>query len=212
MLIMKQLQKTIFFISVAALFLFSSSAFVYAQYETQETTTVTIPDTGVFTANQTTTVGVSIDIAGTPGATGSVSTYVPTGNPQPNAAIPTNTTLTHFIVISFNMSSSDFLGANITVHYTDSDVAGITQPFKMLKYIAESNSYIVLTATSFDYTAKTVTFSVSSHTDPLFAIGGSTAAATPPPTTPTWLWATVIVVVVIIVLAAVMLLRSRRSK
>jgi hypothetical protein len=215
---MKQSQRAVLVISLLAMFLSSTSAFVLAQYQTEETTTVTIPDTGaavgVFTADQTSTVGVSIDIAGVPGSSGSVSTAVTVDNPQPNAIIPANTTLSpHFIIVSFNMSSSDFLGANITIHYTDSDVAGITQPFKLLKYIPEGNTYIELSDPIFDYSAKTATFSVSSTTDPLFAIaGGSTTSTSEPPTTTTWLWATVVVIVVIIVLAAVMLLRSRRSK
>jgi hypothetical protein len=200
-----------------ALFLVSSSAFVLAQYQSQVTTPVTIPNTGgsvgVFTADQTATGGVSISIAGIPGTTGSVSTAVSVFNPQPNAIIPADTTLAHFITISFNMSSSDFLGANITIHYSDSDVTAITQPFKLLKYIPESNSYIELTATSFDYTAKTATFSVSSTTDPLFAIGGTSSNSTPKPSSTAWvLWIVLVAVVVIVVLAATLLMRRGHSK
>jgi hypothetical protein len=216
-LTMNQSPKTVLTLSVIALFLISSSAFVLAQYQTQETTPITIPvsaaGVGVFTADQTATAGVSISVAGIPGSTGSVSTAISIYNPQPGANIPTDTTLTHFVTISFNMSQTDFLGANITIHYSDSDVAAITQPFKLLKYIPESNNYIELTATSFDYTAKTATFSVSSTTDPLFAIGGTSSNSTPKPSsTATVLLIALVAVVVIVILLATLLMRRGHSK
>jgi hypothetical protein len=181
-----------------------------AQYQTQQTADVTIPSTGVTHVDQASTAGgVSIDIAGTPGATGSVSTATYAANPQPGASAPADVTLTHFVVVTFNMAESDFQGANITISYSDADIAGLTAPFVLYKYIPETNSYIQLNAVV-DTVAKTMTASVSSTTDPLFAIGGATAATNTSSGIPVWTWAILVVVVIVAVLVVVLMMRNRK--
>ena len=181
-----------------------------AQYQTQQTANVTISSSGVTHVDQASTAGgVSIDIAGTPGATGSVSTATYAANPQPGASVPADVTLTHFVVVTFNMAASDFQGANITISYSDADVAGISAPYVLYKYIPETNSYVLLNAVV-DTAAKTLTVSVSSTTDPLFAIGGATAATNTSSGIPVWTWAIVVVVVIVVVLVVVLMMKSRK--
>lgn len=187
-----------------------SIGFAYAQYETQQTTDVVVPSTGVFHADETGAVGVSYDIAGTPGATGTVSTAVYNGNPQPDAAVPSGVALNHFVVVTFNMDPIDFQSANITIRYSDADVQGIDSPYALYKYIPENNSFVQL-PTVFDSVAKTLTVTVTSTTDPLFAIGGVSHVDNPTASTiPTWLWGSVVVFVVIIVVG-VLLIKRRRT-
>ena len=205
------------FVTVFVVVLFSFSSLVaLAQYETTKTANFTISSSGVAHVDQSTTAGgVSIDIAGTPSATGSVTTATYTGNPQPDASWPVNVTLTHFVAITFNMATSYFQSANITISYSDSDVAGINPPYTLYKYNPDTNNYVALNSVV-DTSAKTITATVTSITDPLFAIGGTTAlTVTPTPVTPAvppWIWivvATVIIVIVFVV--ALRLLRSRAS-
>ena len=98
------------FVTVFVVVLLSFSSFAaLAQYETSKTANFTISSSGVANVAQSTTVGgVSIDIAGTPSATGSVTTGAYTGNPQLDASIPANVTLTYFVAVTFNMATSDF--------------------------------------------------------------------------------------------------------
>ena len=87
---------------------FSSFA-ALAQYETTKTANFTISSSGIAHVDQSTTAGgISIDIAGVPSATGSVTTATYTGNPQPNASWPVNITLTHFVAITFNIGCKLF--------------------------------------------------------------------------------------------------------
>ena len=187
-----------------------SLSVAFAQYQTQQNADVTISSDGLAHVDQTSTAGgVSIDIAGTPGATGSVSTATYAANPQPGASAPTDVTLTHFVVVTFNMAASDFQGANITISYSDADVAGLSTPYVLYKYIPETNSYVQLNAVV-DTAAKTMTATVSSTTDPLFAIGGATAATNTSSGIPVWTWAILAVVVIGVVLVAVLVMRSRK--
>ncbi|MCL4429789.1 MAG: hypothetical protein M1167_03445, partial [Chloroflexi bacterium] len=79
---------------LSIVFLSLSSIVVSAQYQTQQSVNVTVSSAGVAHVEQSSTVGsISIDIAGTPGATGSVSTAVYAANPQPDAGIPNNVVL-----------------------------------------------------------------------------------------------------------------------
>jgi hypothetical protein len=209
---MKKSQNLAVFAAVFAVVFLSLSLFVvftYAQYVTEQTTDVTISSTGETHVDQTSTVGVSIDIAGTPGAKGTVSIATYLDNPQPDAAAPSNVTLTHFVVVTFNMAASDFQGANITIHYTDADVQGISAPYSLYKYIPESNSYILLPVVV-DTVAKTLTATVTSTTDPLFAIGGATETNIISPDN-SWLWAIAAVIVIVIVVFAFLVLRNRRK-
>jgi hypothetical protein len=156
--------------------------------------------------------GFSIDIAGTPGASGSVATATYTGNPQPGASIPANVTLTYFVAITFNIATNYFQSANITITYNSADIAGINPPYTIYKYNAASNSYTALNSTV-DASAKTITFTVTTITDPLLAIGGTTAPAPSPTpvasTFPTWIWLVVAIIVIVIVVIVVVILERR---
>jgi hypothetical protein len=194
-----------------------------AQYETQETANFTISSDGTIHIGQSSTVGnVEIDIVGSPGATGSVSTVVYTANPQPDASKPSNVVLSHFVVVTFNMDASDFQNATITIHYSDADVAGMTQPYVLYKYNPDTNAYVELDAVV-DTTAKTITAVLTSTTDPLFAIGGIAVSPTATPTaSPTqapenpislsiWAWIFVIIEAITgFILVIVVYLRTRR--
>ena len=212
---MKKSKSSTVFAAVFAVVLFVFSLFVvfaYAQYVTEQTSDVTFSSAGESHVDQTSTVGVSIDMVGVPGANGTVSIATYAGNPQPGASAPSTVTLTHFIVVTFNIAASDFQGATIVIHYTDADVQGISAPYSLYKYIPESNSFILLPAT-IDTVAKTITATVSSTTDPLFAIGGSqmenSTEISTTSTITTWLWGTVVVCVVITVVGVLIIKRRR---
>ncbi len=181
-----------------------------AQYETQQTADVTFGSDGTAHVDQSSTVGdVSIDLVGTPGATGSVSTVVYSGNPQPGASIPDDVKLSHFVVVTFNIDASDFVNATITIHYSDADIAGITQPYILYKYDPATNTFIALDAVV-DTTAKTITAVLTSTTDPLFAIGGTAVSPTAnptqePATISLSVWLQVVIVVELITLATVII-------
>jgi hypothetical protein len=197
-------------VTVIAFVLFSVSLTVaFAQYETEQTSDVTISSNGIGHIDQSSTVGgVSIDIAGTPGSTGSVSTATYTSNPQPDADAPSDATLTHFVVVTFNFDASDFQGATITISYSDADVEGLSEPIVLYKYIPESNSFIQLNAVV-DSDAKTITTTVSSTTDPLFAIGGTTVK-NDDGAFPTWIIGVFAAVAAVVVIAVVLMVRRRK--
>jgi hypothetical protein len=187
-----------------------------AQYMTSDSTTVTVPSSGLVTIDQTNTTSVSASIAGAAGASITFNSAVYTENPQPAASIPLGAGLTHFVVISFDVNPEDFTQANITIHYTDSDIEGLTPPIVIFKYIPESNEFVEFPSVH-DAEAKTLTITLNDPNDPLFAIGGA-VAVTPtssisptasPDATPTHgpqefdvAWIAVAVVVVIIVVLA----------
>jgi hypothetical protein len=196
---------------LAVVLLSVSLSVAFAQYQTEQTTNVIISANGVSHVEQSSTVGgVSIDIAGTPGVTGSVSTATYSANPQPDATVPADTTLTHFVVVTFNFAASDFQGASITISYSDSDVTGMSPPFVLYKYIPESNSYVKLDAVV-DTASKTITTTVSSTTDPLFAIGGTTVAGNGGLTIPPLGIVSIAVILVVVVLLVVALVLRRRK-
>ena len=193
------------------LFLSASSFVVLAQYATQQKINVTIPANGIATIDQSSTVGaVSIVICGTCGATASVSTETYVDNPQPDASIPTNVALTHFVAVTFDMSASDFQSANITIHYSSSDVSGVSPPFVLYKYNANSNTYVALTSVT-DTSAQTITTTVTNINDPLLAIGSATSSRTGGSGIPSWTWVVVATVIAVIVVIAVLMLTRRRS-
>ena len=183
-----------------------SNVLVAAQYPTQKTTNVTIPASGIFTAAEP-ELNISYEITGAPGATGTITTATYNGNPNPTATIPNDIALTNFVAVTFNMAQSDFLKAVIVISYTDADLEGITIPYTVYKYIPESDSFIELNSVV-DTDAKTISITVNSIEDPLFAIGGT--ATSPPPTPLPWLTIVVgIVIALIIVTLAIALLRNR---
>ena len=203
--------------------------FAGAQYSTQQTSTATITVDGTVHIDQSATTGAVLDIVGTPGANVTVTTAVYTENPYPNAVTPGGVTLSNFMVVSFGEGTT-FTQANLTFHYTDADVAGMTEPYAIYKYIPETNTFIEL-ATVVDTVAKTMTVTLNSPTDPLFAVGGATVTTSPTPTssatatasvepsatpavtepTPVWVWAAVaVVVIVVIAVLAFMLLKRKK--
>jgi hypothetical protein len=211
-------------------------SFASAQYVTQQTKTVEISTTGVATVDlvspETNTTIASVSIAGAAGSNITVTTAVYQANPIPDANVTSGVTLGHFVVISFDVHGNDFSQANVTVPYTDSDVQGVTPPYSIYKYIPESNTFVALPTVN-DATAKTLTVTLNSSTDPLFAIGNAvpvvtpnpspsgsvipssspTGSATPAPNagTPDWVWIALVVVVIAIVLVAALVVRKRKS-
>jgi len=198
-------------VTVLVIILFSLSSFVaLAQYETQQTTNVTISSSGSTQVVQSCASGdISIVICGTCGATGSVSTATYNGNPQPNAFVPAGVTLNDFVAVTFNMSQSDFQSANITIPYTSSDVSGFSPPYTLYKYNAGSNSYTSLIGVV-DTSTKTITTTVTSVTDPLLAIGGKTTASPSSAANP-WILPILAIVSIIIVLVGLLMLRRKSS-
>jgi hypothetical protein len=194
--------KLLVIILLSILVISSVSSFVAAQasYTTQKTTPVTISSHGTFSANEP-DIGISYQIQGNPGATGSVTAQIYNGNPQPTASIPDGVSLTHFVVITFNMYSGDFNSAQIHITYTDEEVANLQAPFAVYKYVASSNSYVLMPSTV-DTASKTITVTVSSIDDPLFAIGGSSGSGGTGGTAFTT-WVILAVAIVAIILFAV---------
>jgi hypothetical protein len=204
------MKKSVLGLIAILVILLISLSVAFAQYATQQTANVIIGSNGIgHVAQSSTAGGVSINIAGAPGATGSVSTAVYSANPQTGASLPSGVTLAHFFVVSFNMSARDFQSANITVTYTDSDVVGMNQPYSLYKYDDSTNSYIVLPSTV-DTNGKTVTATVTGINDSLLAIGGTSSTSTSGSGIPTWTWVVVVGVILVVVVVAVLLL-SRRN-
>ena len=153
-----------------------SNVFVAAQveYENQVTTNVTIPFSGVFSADAS-VVNISYEITGVPGATGTVTAVVYNGNPYPTGTIPDGISLTHFVAITFDMNANEFTQAKITISYADADVENLGLPYAVFKYYPSTNSYGSLSSIV-DTTAKTITVTLNSVNDPVFAIGGVSTA------------------------------------
>ena len=196
-------------IVVVMLIMFSlSSVFVAAQsaYQT-EVDDVSILESGIVTVDVP-EADISYEITGAPGATGTVTTAIYNENPNPTAIVPTGLGLTIYVVVTFNMDLSDFLKAVITISYTDADLEDLTIPYAVYKYIPESNSFIELT-TVVDTVAKTMTITVTSIEDPLFAIGGTATVPIPPPSATYWVFiALAIILAVILVSLAVIIIRG----
>jgi hypothetical protein len=170
---------------LTVVFLSLSPLVVLAQYETQQTAEFTVSSDGTAHVDQSSSAGdISIDIAGTLGATGLVTTATYNANPQPGASIPDNVVLTRFIVVTFDMSSSDFINATITISYSDADVGGMSLPYVLYKYNPNTNSFVALESV-LDTSAKTITVTLTSTTDPLFAIGSTVASTATPTVAPT---------------------------
>ncbi len=193
---------------ITVLLLSLSFSVVAAQYTTQKITDVAISSDGTFSATES-DVGVSYLITGTPGATGTVTAAVYNGNPQPNADIPDGILLTHYVVVTFDMDADQFLSANIIISYTDSDVQNILQPYTIYKYVPSTDSFVELSSTV-DTEAKTITITVTSIDDPLFAVGGATTAIVVTAGIPAYVWVVLAVSVIAIVLIAVLLVSRLR--
>ena len=179
---------------------------VEAQYTTQKTTPVTVSGDGTFIATES-DIGVSYLIEGTPGATGSVTAAIYSANPQPNAVIPDGVSLTHFVVVTFDMDPDQFTSASIVISYTDADVANLQAPYAIYKHVPNTDSFVEL-ASTVNTEAKTITITVTSIDDPLFAVGAATVSEGFPASS----WAILIgLIVAIVVIAVVVVLYLRRS-
>jgi hypothetical protein len=183
-----------------------SVGLVAGQYTTQKTTDLVLGSDGTCSVSEA-DLGITYVVQGTPGASGSVTAAIYNGNPQPLASIPSGVALSHFVVVTFSMDASDFSQATITLNYAEGDVQNIQTPYSVYKYVPESDSFVALPSIV-DTVAKTITISLDSVDDPLFAIGGSTEVATTSPV-PVWTWVATISVIIIIVLIAVLLLKRR---
>ena len=201
-------------VTVLTIVLISFSLFnvvANAQYQSQETANVTIGSNGAAHIDQSSTGGVvSVDLAGAPGTTGSVSTATYIANPQPDASSPASTTLSNFVVITFNVPAANFYGANIVFHYNDATVAGITPPYTLYKYDATSNTYVLQNAVV-DTNAKTITLSITSLSDPLFAIGGTSTATKTTSGFPVLGWALIVIIIVVVIILAVLIVRRHNE-
>ena len=143
----------------------------------------------------------------TPGAVGTVTTAVYSGNLQAIADVPEGVSLSHFIGITFDMNANDFTRATVTISYNDNELASMDEPYFIYKYLPGSDSYVALT-TDVDTAAKTMTVVLNSVDDPILAIGGLTAEV-PPDSTTTWVIAAV-AIVIIVLLALFLVFRWRR--
>lgn len=182
-------------ISVIALLVLSLSVgLVAAQYTTQKTTDLVIASDGSCSASEA-DLGITYVVQGTPGASGSVTAALYNGNPQPSASIPDGVALSRFVVVTFAMDASDFSQAIITLSYSDSDVANIQSPYSVYKYLPESGSFVELPSIV-DEAAKTITITLDSVDDPLFAIGGA-VVANEPVTAVAWIIVSVCVVAIV---------------
>ena len=189
-------------LSIIALLLLSFSvSLAVAQYTTEKTTDITIGLDGIFTKTEP-DVGVSYVIQGVPGAVGSVTAAVYSGNPQAAASVPEGVSLSHFVVITFDMNAGEFSEAQIIISYNDVDANKLQEPYTIYKYLPGNDSFVEL-STTVDVDAHTLSVTLSSVDDPLLAIGGIgyDQSSTASPTT----WIIVAVAVVIIVLLAVFL-------
>jgi hypothetical protein len=192
---------------ITVLLLSLSLSLVGAQYTTSQTTNVVINSNGTFTGSAS-NVGVSYDIQGTPGATGTVTVDSYSGNPQPTASIPSGDSLNDFVVIAFNMNAPDFSLATVTISYSSVDVQNLHSPYAVFKYVAASNSYVKLLSTV-DPNAQTITVTLNSINDPVLAIGGATTASAGISGA---LWVVLIVIPIVVVLVAVFIVSRRRPK
>ena len=197
-------KKTILaFTLILAAFLISTATVVDAQYQTAVTTTIDIDDSGLCTATEP-DLGVTYNIYGTPGATGTVTSSIHTGNPYATAQTPDDVTLTKFITVAFDFPSEDFTQAILTFSFSDENLAGLQEPYAIYKYDEVSDSYIELDSIV-DMNAKTITVILNSTTDPTFAIGGQTVTNAANDYT---MWIVIAVAVIIIIIVAVIVVRK----
>jgi hypothetical protein len=117
------------------------------------------------------------------------------------------------------MDPNNFTQATVTIHYSPSDVQGLTSPYGIYKYIPENNSYVELFASN-DLASQTITVTLNSPNDPLFAIGNSLAGYTSPSPsqtatstggTPLFIYVAVIVIAVVIIGVAAALIMKKRN-
>ena len=188
-------------ISIITLLILSLSFTIVSaqlQYEGGKVSPITIGSNGSETITES-SLGITYVIQGTPGATGTVTTYLYNANPQPTAEIPDGVVLNSFFVISFDMSDNDFSEAQVVISYSDADVSGLKTPYAIYKYSPTIDSYVQL-PTIVDETARTMTITLTSVDDPLFAIGGINAGEeTPGLSTTSWIIVAVSIVIIVVI-------------
>jgi len=178
-----------------------------SQYTTQKTTQIALDASGFCSASEA-ELGITYVVNGVSGASGSVTAAVYSGNPQATAIVPQGVGLCKFTVITFDMDADDFTSATVTFGYTDGDLEGMQAPFAVYKYLPDSDSFVEM-PTVIDVDAKTMTITLTSIDDPLFAIGGATVVEDNSGTT-TWI-ILAIVAVIIVVVAVFLVMRLRES-
>jgi hypothetical protein len=191
-------KKRVFALALTFVIMFLSVAAIVDGYETI-VTNITTDSSGSFSG--TNSLGITYNVTGTPGSSGTVTATVDSSNPQVTADVPTGVSLAKFVTVTFNYPSSDFMQAVLTFSYTDSDVAALKAPYDMYKYNPSTNSYTKLNGVV-DSAAKTITVTLSSTDDPLFAIGGAPNDTSKP--ADYTLWIAIVVVVIVILVAAVL--------
>jgi len=178
-----------------------------AQYPATKTSDLVFDSNGNCTVYEL-NLGITYIVQGTPGSTGSVTASIYNGNPQASAGIPDDVSLSRFVAITFDMDPADFTQAQISISYSDDDVANLHSPYAIYKYLPDTNSYDQL-YTIVDTTAKTMTVTLTSVNDPLLAIGGLTVEKDSGLGTTSWIIIAVSVIV-IVVLALFMVIRWRK--
>ena len=153
---------------------------------------------------------IAYEIHGAPGAVGSVSAAVYNGNPQPNAVIASGVSLSHFVVVTFNMDADEFSSARIIISYTDAEVQNMQAPYTVYKYVASTNSFVALPST--DYSGSNlIIVEVTSIDDPLFAVGGATVIGGYSTTAWLIIIGNIVAIIVIVVLGVMWYRRSGSS-
>ena len=204
---MSEKSKLCSFLLLAILLVSLSFATVAAQYQFQKTTNFTIGSDGTATLTIS-EVGITYDIQGTPGATGSVTTIVWVGNEHPTATIPANMTLTYFLGVTIDMNANNFEQGVVTVTYTDANVAGL-KDIRVFNYVSNTNSYVEVPSSVYTNT-KTITVAFDSLSNPYLAVGGLGTGATVNPEIP-WITILVVIIIVVIVVVVVFMFLRRRS-
>lgn len=188
-----------FTLIIAALFM-STASIANAQYQTEKTINITIGDQGTFTATQP-NIGIAYLIEGTPGLTGTVTATVYNGNPQATAKLPADVSLTRFLAVVFDTPSQGFTQATLTFKLTDSDVAGLQEPYVIYKYNADTNSYVKLDGVV-DKVANTITVTTTDTDNSIFAMGGTPVSVAPKESS--FLWIAIVGAIAIISAAVVL--------
>jgi len=193
-------KTTLAFTLIIAVLLMSTASIASAQYQPEKTINITIGSQGVFTATVP-NVGIAYSIEGTPGTTGTVTANVYNGNPQATAEIPVGVSLTKFVAVVFDTPSQGLSQATLTFMLTDSDVAGLQDPYVIYKYNADSNSYVKLNGVV-DKNANTITVATTGTGNSLFAIGGTPVSTAPKESS--FLWIAIVGAVAIIIAVVVL--------
>ncbi len=194
-------------ISIVTLLLVSLSiGLVSSQYSTEKTTQIQLDSHG-FEQVTVEELDVTYVVDGVPGATGSIITSVYSGNPQTSASYSNEIGLSKFTVITFDMDPTEFTSATVTFNYSDSDVENLQPPYSIYKYLPESDSYVEMPTTA-DLDAKTLTITLTSVDDPLFAIGGTKIVESTDGST---MWILIIAIAIVVIIGVLFLVVRLRN-